>query len=92
MFMFITLCCIPLYVTYGQGIGLKGWKSFPLMRFTMGNMGGATTLCKQQALSNRQVKLLCPPNSVIDANNAIFGVISNQFETHQYCHQSEIDK
>lgn len=77
MFIFITVCCLPLYIIYGQGVGLKGWKSFPLMRFTLGNLGGASTICKQQAFSRGQIKLLCPPNSVIDANNAAFGVISN---------------
>jgi len=43
MFVFITLCCIPLYFIYGSGVGLKGWKSFPVMRFTLGNLGGANT-------------------------------------------------
>lgn len=47
MFLFITLCCIPLYAIYGSGVGLKGWKSFPVMRFTLGNLGGASTACKQ---------------------------------------------
>ena len=46
MFIVVTLFCIPLYYVYGSGVGLKGWKSFPVMRFTMGNLGGASMFCK----------------------------------------------
>lgn len=86
MFLFIAFCCIPLYTIFSKGVGFKGWKSFPLMRFTMGNLGGASTICKHHTLSQGHIKLMCPPGSVIDANNAVFGAISNEFDQHHYCH------
>lgn len=87
MFVFITLCCIPLYAIYGSGVGLKGWKSFPVMRFTLGNLGGSATQCKQGTFTRGNIRLFCPPNSLIDTSDANFGIISNKFESHEYCHQ-----
>lgn len=86
MFVFITLCCFPLYMMYGSGVGLKGWKSFPVMRFTLGNLGGSSTQCKQGTFSRGNIRLFCPPNSLIDTTDANFGIISNAFESHEYCH------
>ena len=86
MFILISLFCIPLFYIYGSGSGLKGWKSFPVTRFTLGNLGGSSTMCKHQILARGHIRLFCPPTSVIDGNNAAFGLLSNQFETHEYCH------
>lgn len=77
MFIMITLFCLPLFFIYGSSIGLKGWKSFVIGRWTMGNLGGASMICKHQVLTKGQIRLLCPPNSVIDASNTVFGVLSN---------------
>ena len=46
MFILITIFSLPLFYIYGTSIGLKGWKSFPVTRFTMGNLGGSSTMCK----------------------------------------------
>lgn len=86
MFMMITLFCLPLYFIYGTSIGLKGWKSFVIGRWTLGNLGGASMMCKHQVLTKGAIGLLCPPNSLIDARNAVFGVLSAQFDSHDVCH------
>lgn len=80
MFFFIMLFSMPLYYEYGTGIGLKGWKSFPLTRFSMGNLGGSDMFCKSTSLSRGVLKINCPSGTVIDSRNAHFGVISNKFE------------
>lgn len=92
MFIMITLFSLPLYYTYGTSIGLKGWKSFVIGRWSIGNLGGASMACKQQIFAKGQIRLLCPPNSLIDAPNAVFGVMSNQFTSYDICHQDELDR
>jgi len=77
MFILISLFCLPLFYIYGSGSGLKGWKSFPVTRFTLGNLGGSSTMCKHQILARGHIRLFCPPTSVIDGNNAVFGLLSN---------------
>lgn len=85
MFMMITLFSLPLFIIYGRHEGFKGWLSYPISRFTMGNLGGSSMMCKHKVLGDK-IRLFCPPNSEIDANNAQFGILSNQFESHEYCH------
>lgn len=93
MFIMITLFCFPLYVYYGTGVGLKGWVSFNTMsRFTMGNLGGSSVICKHQMLTRGTLRLFCPPNSVIDARNIQYGVLSNQNEYHDQCHSKVVDE
>jgi hypothetical protein len=62
MFIAITMFCIPLYYVYGTSVGLKGWKSFFVMRYSMGNLGGSSMFCKQASLARGNMRLHCPPN------------------------------
>ena len=41
MFILISIFTCPMFYLYGKDVGLKGWKSYPIMRFSMGNLGGA---------------------------------------------------
>lgn len=91
MFLVIAMFCLPLYYLYGSNVGLSEWKSFPIMRFTMGNLGGANVVCKHSSLSHGFIKLQCSPNTQMDVRQAVFGVISNDFDSLDHCHQSSVD-
>ena len=45
MFFYISLFCIPLYVIFFQNRYFAEWKTFPISRFSLGNMGGASMAC-----------------------------------------------
>lgn len=86
MFLCIFIFALPLYYYYGKGVGLKGWKSFPVTRFTMGNLGGADMFCKQTSLHRGKMKFNCPSGLRLDTLNAHSGVISSEFESYDMCH------
>lgn len=87
MFLCITIFCIPLYYTYGRNVGLKGWKSWPVMRFTMGNLGGSSMFCKSSSQARGIMRLRCPPNSLLDIKGDVhMGLMSKEFDSFNLCH------
>lgn len=48
--------------------------------------------CKQTTLGRGYVKLNCPPNSRLDIQNVVFGVISNAFDSFDHCHQTDVNR
>ena len=81
MFILISIFTCPMFYLYGKDVGLKGWKSYPIMRFSMGNLGGAQMVCKQNILSRGKMKLDCPPRTYLDTKNAHMALVSSAFDS-----------
>ena len=97
MFAVISLLAVPLFVIYALGVsGRVGAfsedDSYLLSKFTLGNMGGSSVYCGQYRLGKREADVSCPINSIIDTQNAVYGVMSADFDHKQFCHQSKIDE
>jgi hypothetical protein len=90
MFAIVTMICIPLYFIYASGVGGGGSfmedDSFWISKFTLGNMGGASTFCGHFRLGKQDADISCPIHTVVDVSNAIFGVMASDLESKQFCH------
>ena len=91
IFGFISLLAMPLFIIYASGVSGQGGafsedNSYLLSKFTLGNMGGSSVYCGQYRLGKREADVSCPIHTVIDIDNAVFGVISADFEHKQFCH------
>lgn len=57
MFFWVTVFAIPMYYIYSSGGHLKGFKSYPISQFSIGNFGGSTMFCKQTRLATGKMNL-----------------------------------
>ena len=46
MFLCISVFCIPVFTLYGSHTAFSDWKSYPIARFTLGNMGSSSMFCQ----------------------------------------------
>ena len=76
MFLMISIFCIPVFYLYGSHVAFEDWKSYPIARFTLGNMGSASMFCQQNRLGKDLFTITCPNESVIDTDNLLVGMIS----------------
>lgn len=53
-------------------------------------MGGSTVFCKSSIFGFGQIDAACPPNTYLDADHAVFGVMSNQHKAFTHCHEDSV--
>lgn len=58
-FIFLFLCSIPTLSIYASYGGIKGDANGSVTQFSLGNMGGASTVCKQTPINILQTTK-CP--------------------------------
>jgi len=92
MFLTITLFCIPVFYLYGSHYAFEDFKSFPIARFTLGNMGSSSIFCQQNRLGKDIFTVTCPNESVIDAENLMVGMISADTQIKTACTQAKQDE
>lgn len=86
MFFWVTMFAIPIFYIYGiVGSYFEDMASYPISRWFAGNFGGANMFCKQTRLSVGRMEIKCPSGTILDTNNAVFGVISREFASYVYC-------
>jgi len=95
MFIAITIFFIPVYGWYkGNEAGALERQSFNpferLQSFTLGNMGGAQTVCGQKKLNAEKLTFECPPGLDVDYDNVIFGIMSPKLDLSYYCSEEAI--
>lgn len=89
MFAMLTLASLPLYIIYAQG-GFydegSGMTSHYITQFFLGNMGSSSMFCDQFRMGRGHAELSCPAGTHLQASHAVFGILSNEFETMTACH------
>ena len=85
MFATITIACIPIYYNYANNdaraidnMDIPIFKKFT-QQFTLGNLGGADTLCKTKELGLNLMQLNCQNarNGKINAKTITYGLLDN---------------
>ena len=97
MFLIITVFFIPVYIWYAGNregaLSSKEMNPFKQLRvFTMGNLGGASTICAQKKIGSNSIALECPTGLDIDYDNIIFGTMSTDLDVSYYCQEEAIFK
>lgn len=95
MFFIITLFFIPVFVWYhnNEENALATTAMNPIKQlktFTLGNMGGASTVCAQKKIKSGSMSIECPAGLFMDYNNIIFGVMSSEMSVSYYCQEKAI--
>ena len=82
MFCMISIAAIPIFFIYssmGQGT-YSDEKSYPISKFLLGNMGGASVFCHSGLMEKSHMDLSCPTGTFFDGSKALFGLISTEHE------------
>ena len=90
--MVISVFIVPLFYLYSQGQQYEHVLFSPLLNFMLGNLGGASMFCQSVRIDLGRMNAHCPIDSVFDAKNAVFGLMSNQLNDFTHCHQDSIVK
>lgn len=95
MFFFSTLFFIPVFLWFkrnNEGYLASESKNpmKQLQAFTLGNIGGATTICQQTKLLAESMTFECPAGLDIDYKNIVYGLISSDNIVNYYCHEKPI--
>lgn len=88
MLLAITIFVIPLFYIYASGKHYGD--SNPLDKLYIGNFGASTMFAKAVPLVNERMHLRCPKGTVLDTDNAHFGILSNEFKSFIHCHRSVV--
>lgn len=81
MFVLITIFALPIYYTYGiKGWYFSGQRSYPISRWSLGNMGGISTFCDQIRVGKREVDIGCPPGTIYDTEDLHMGMIPSNMD------------
>ena len=76
MMVFISVFSLPSMYIYSSYSGIRADAMGSITQFSLGNMGGASTLCKQAPSSVLSLPLKCK-NGIFKASEAEFGIIPN---------------
>lgn len=90
MFFLIFLFSLPTFYIYSNGERYEGYELQPVLQFFIGNLGGSTVFCRSTRMGFGEIEAVCPPDTVFDANKAVFGVMSNQHKQITHCHDNSI--
>jgi hypothetical protein len=90
MFFVITLFFIPVIIWYhtNEENALATTSINPIKQlksYTLGNAGGASTVCAQKKIKSRSMSIECPAGLFMDYDNIIFGVMSSKLSVSYYC-------
>lgn len=91
MFVMITIFCLPIYYMYASHGAFSDYRSFSIAKYMLGNLGGSSVFCEQYHMNRGQYTISCPPESYIDTNNLIFGMISDEIVDKNVCTQKMVD-
>jgi len=86
MFTIISIFLIPVLIIYCRGSAYADYKSKIISQFMVGNLGGSEMFCSQTRMVKREIMINCPAGTVIDSNNAVFGIMPSDFLSFSYCH------
>lgn len=78
MFLIISLFSLPMFVIYASG-DQYGEKTNPIARTFIGNFGATTMFAKASRFASGTMDISCPHGTILDAENANFGIMSNEF-------------
>lgn len=94
MLFVMTLFVIPvLYVnSYNDQQGLESYNFYALNRFTLGNLGGALSLCMQKRVRTEKMDLHCPAGKMYIGEHLKAGIISSKSLTSHYCTEEALFK
>ena len=95
MFVIITIFFIPVYAWYAnvEEHALASSEPNPIKQMralTLGNMGGASTVCAQKKINAGSIQLECPQGLFMDYNNIIFGSMSKNLDVTYFCQEEAI--
>jgi hypothetical protein len=84
---------LPLLIYYSSNSvkGLEGKSMYMLKQFSLGNLGGASTFCKQKSLGTGFALLECPSGTIFDYEQAKYGLLSSELDDMTYCQESAIN-
>ncbi len=72
MFFMISIFLTPVFWYYKQGNGINFLSDKGVIaQFTLGNLGGAHTLCDTIMLKEKELSIKCPAGFVIATDNYI---------------------
>ena len=94
-FLTVSIACIPIFYSYGSDKfgALKTTELNPFARMgvmTLGNLGGASVLCIQKRVIERELSLQCPRGSVLDFDSIKYGFMDSYFQKTSYCTEAAI--
>jgi hypothetical protein len=95
MFLVISVFFIPVFMWYSGNkegaLRSKEMNPFKQLRaITMGNLGGATTMCTQKKYASGSLSFECPTGLDIDYDNIIYGSMSTELDVSYYCQEQAI--
>lgn len=90
MFFIITMFFIPVFVWYRNNaesaLATKELNPIKQLKaFSLGNMGGATTVCAQKKVKTNSIHIECPEGLFMDYDNIIFGAMSSELSVSYFC-------
>lgn len=91
MFMAITLFAIPIFYIYVTG-NYYGEKTNFITKSFFGNFGASKMLTKEARFASGHISLRCPGGTVLDTDNAHFGIMSNEHQSFIYVHQNSVQE
>ena len=72
MFFMVSIFLIPVFWYYKEGNEVKFLSDKGVIaQFTLGNLGGAHTICETIMLKEKELSLKCPSGFVIDPDEYI---------------------
>ena len=94
MFIVITLFLTPIFYAYSQNAeqALSDQPKYFFNQFSLGNMGGASSLCAQKRVGTDSITLNCPSGVMIVGESLQFGMMSERTGMMTHCLESSIWK
>lgn len=94
MFICITFFMLPLFYGYSQNevLGLKNESKYAINQFSLGNLGGASTLCVQKRVGTKEVKLTCPSGIMNVGSKVHIGMMAKDTSIMNHCMEQSIWK
>lgn len=83
--MWLMLCfSMPIQFMYSGYDALKGQPMYMITKYSLGNLGGAETLCKIGPADADRLPLSCNVG-LMNADNLTFGIIPSTSKVTNYC-------
>lgn len=89
MFLSISVFSLPILAIYSSG------PAFPdsfVTSLSMGNLGGASMLCKTAFMGMDEMALQCPAGTVMDTEQAQYGIIPKEIENKHFCLHDDLNR
>jgi hypothetical protein len=78
---------MPVQFLYSGYDGLKGQPGYAINKYSLGNLGGAESLCKIGPVDTDRLPLSCNMG-LMNADNLTFGIIPSSSKITNYCQNS----